>query len=122
VSDKIILDPPIWAPREKVGPRRDKSQLRVNRNNISFSEAVWEWMGRPERLQLGVSRMPESCAHALTMRPDPKGHKVGTASPRPCIINPSLTARLHALGLEYGDYDVCRHKREPLFVAIPRGG
>jgi hypothetical protein len=122
VSERIILDPPVWAPVEKVGPKRDKSQLRINKSNISLSGKVWAWMGQPERLRLGVSRLPSSCTFALTMRPDPKGHKVGTASPRPCIINPSLTARLHALGLEYGDYDVCRHKREQLFVAIPRGG
>ena len=123
MSKRIILDPPVWAPVEKVGPKRDKSQLRINKSNISLSGKVWAWMGQPERLRLGVSRLPSSCTFALTMRPDPKGHKVSTTtSSRQSITNPSLIARLMELGLECGEYDVCRHKKEPLFVAIPRGG
>jgi hypothetical protein len=118
---KLVIDTPEWFPREGTGALPDPANVRVNKFNISIHPKAWEWMGKPERLEAGLSRYKDEMI--LTLRPSKKGHLLirTKTSTRLSIISCGLVEHLRHRGLRQGEYELCRAKKAGIFVAIPVG-
>src|SRR5690554_7413121 len=87
---ELVITNPQWMPKEKTsgGVRNDPAHVRINPTSISIKQDAWQWMGSPDRIELGTADYKGDVI--LTMRPGDRGHK---------LVNPLMTFLLPFGGL-----------------------